>query len=60
VSVDELLRDIWGAEYLGQPQVVYVHMRGLREKIELDPGQPQRVISVRGIGYMLVSGEKQA
>jgi DNA-binding response OmpR family regulator len=60
VSVDELLRDIWGAEYLGQPQVVYVHMRGLREKIEIDPGQPQRVISVRGIGYMLVSGEKQA
>jgi len=34
ISVDELLGRVWGAEFVGQPQVVYVHIRWLREKIE--------------------------
>jgi DNA-binding response OmpR family regulator len=54
VSVDELLAQVWGAEYLGEPQVVYVHIRWLREKIEADPKNPQRIITVRGVGYKLV------
>jgi DNA-binding response OmpR family regulator len=54
LSVDDLLARVWGAEFVGQPQVVYVHIRWLREKIELDPNRPRRIISVRGIGYKLV------
>jgi DNA-binding response OmpR family regulator len=54
VSVDDLLSRVWGAEYVGEPQVVYVHVRWLREKLEEDPGRPRRIITVRGRGYKLV------
>jgi DNA-binding response OmpR family regulator len=54
VSVDELLDRVWGAEFIGQPQVVYVHIRWLREKVEEDPHHPRRIISVRGVGYKLL------
>lgn len=54
VPLDELLTRVWGAEYAGEPQVVYVHIRWLREKIEEDPHEPQRIVTVRGIGYKLL------
>lgn len=54
VSVDELLSRVWGAEYSGEPQVVYVHIRWLREKIEADPQNPHRLVTVRGVGYKLM------
>ncbi len=53
VSVDELLGRVWGAEFVGEPQVVYVHIRWLREKIETEPNHPERIITVRGVGYKL-------
>jgi len=53
LSVDALLARVWGAEYQGEPQVVYVHIRWLREKIEQDPRHPQRIVTVRGVGYKL-------
>ncbi|UCG24735.1 MAG: response regulator transcription factor [Chloroflexota bacterium] len=54
LSVDDLITRVWGAEFMGEPQVVYVHIRWLREKIEDDPNQPQRILNVRGVGYKLV------
>jgi DNA-binding response OmpR family regulator len=54
LSIDDLLARVWGAEYAGEPQVVYVHIRWLREKLEEDPGHPRRIITVRGVGYKLV------
>lgn len=54
-SVDELLNRVWGAEFLGQPQVVYVHIRWLREKIEQDPKTPRLLQTVRGVGYKLTA-----
>jgi DNA-binding response OmpR family regulator len=53
-STEELLAQIWGAEFIGQPQVVYVHIRWLRQKLESDPGRPKRILTVRGVGYKLV------
>lgn len=53
ISTDELLARVWGAEFVGQPQVVYVHIRWLREKLEKDPNHPQRILTVRGVGYKL-------
>ncbi len=53
ISVDNLLAQVWGAEYEGETQGVYVHIRWLREKIETDPQKPQRIITVRGVGYKL-------
>jgi DNA-binding response OmpR family regulator len=56
-TTNELLAQIWGAEFLGEPQVVYVHIRWLREKIEKDPGHPTRLLTIRGVGYKYVGGK---
>ena len=54
LTIDDLIRRVWGAEYIGDPQAVYVHIRWLREKIEADPQNPTRIINVRGVGYKLI------
>ncbi len=54
ISTEDLLNRVWGAEFAGQPQVVYVHVRWLREKLEDDPNHPTRLLTVRGVGYKLV------
>jgi len=57
VTVDNLLKQVWGAEYEGESQNVYVYIRWLRKKIETDPQHPCRVVTVRGVGYKLVPQE---
>jgi DNA-binding response OmpR family regulator len=54
VSIDDLLNQVWGAEFMGEPQVVYVHVRWLREEIEEEPNKPKWIVNVRGVGYKLV------
>jgi DNA-binding response OmpR family regulator len=54
ISTEDLLAQVWGAEFIGQPQVVYVHIRWLRKKLEEDPDHPHRIVTVRGVGYKLV------
>jgi DNA-binding response OmpR family regulator len=53
VSADTLLAQVWGPEYAGEPQVVYVHIRWLREKLEEEPQHPHRIVTMRGVGYKL-------
>lgn len=53
-STEDILAQVWGAEFVGQPQVVYVHIRWLRQKLESDPDHPRRILTVRGVGYKLV------
>lgn len=55
MALDELLERIWGPEWIGESQTLYVHIRWLREKIEDDPAHPRRLITVRGAGYKLVA-----
>jgi DNA-binding response OmpR family regulator len=57
VSTEDLLSQVWGAEFVGQPQVVYVHIRWLRQKLETDPDHPQRILTMRGVGYKLIPQE---
>ena len=54
IATEDLLSQVWGAEFIGQPQVVYVHIRWLRQKIESDPDHPRRILTVRGVGYKLI------
>ncbi|MBI4927149.1 MAG: winged helix-turn-helix transcriptional regulator, partial [Anaerolineae bacterium] len=54
VTSSDLLSRVWGPEFVGEPQVLYVHVRWLREKIEPDPQNPRRLLTVRGVGYKLV------
>jgi DNA-binding response OmpR family regulator len=49
---ETLLRNVWGYEYVGDTRTVDVHVRWLRGKIEVDPGAPRRIQTVRGIGYV--------
>jgi DNA-binding response OmpR family regulator len=51
LSRDLLLERVWGYDYSGQTKTVDVHVRWLREKIEDEPSQPQRIVTVRGVGY---------
>jgi DNA-binding response OmpR family regulator len=57
LSTQDLIVEVWGAEYIGEPQVVYVHIRWLREKIEEVPEKPKRIITIRGVGYKLIPRE---
>ncbi|MFO8009676.1 MAG: response regulator transcription factor [Dehalococcoidia bacterium] len=50
---EALLDKVWGYDYVGGTRTVDVHIRWLREKIEKDPSNPQRIITIRGIGYKL-------
>lgn len=48
---DELLESIWGYDYVGETRTVDVHIRQLRKKVEKDDKNPERIQTVRGIGY---------
>ena len=50
-SRDELLDQIWGVDYIGDKKTVDVHIRWLREKIEINPSSPAKIFTVRGFGY---------
>jgi DNA-binding response OmpR family regulator len=54
VSVDALFQLIWGAESLEDTRTVAVHISNLRKKIETDPANPEKIVTIRGAGYMLV------
>lgn len=56
LSRDQLLERVWGYEYLGDSRLVDAHVRRLRVKIEDQADEPRLVVTVRGIGYRLVSG----
>ncbi len=51
LSRDLILERVWGWDYAGGTRTVDVHIRWLREKIEPDPENPTRIVTVRGIGY---------
>jgi DNA-binding response OmpR family regulator len=57
ITTDDLVNRVWGAEFMGEPQVLYVNIRWLREKIEEDPQNPRRIVNVRGVGYKLIPVE---
>jgi DNA-binding response OmpR family regulator len=48
---DLILERVWGWAFSGGSRTVDVHVRWLREKIEIDPTNPARIVTVRGIGY---------
>ncbi len=48
---DQILERLWGHEYIGDIRTVDVHVRWIREKIEVDPGKPSRIVTIRGVGY---------
>ena len=49
----QLIDRVWGADYVGDTKTLDVHVKRLRSKIEADPANPIRLITVRGLGYKL-------
>ena len=48
-----LIDRIWGSDYVGDGKTLDVHVKRLRSKIEADPANPARLVTVRGLGYKL-------
>jgi two-component system response regulator RegX3 len=49
----QLIDRVWGADYVGDTKTLDVHVKRLRAKIEPDPGTPQHLVTVRGLGYKI-------
>ena len=55
LSRDQLLERVWGYDYLGDSRLVDAHIRRLRVKVEDHPDEPKLIVTVRGIGYKLLT-----
>jgi DNA-binding response OmpR family regulator len=51
----ELMQHLWDSDYVGDERACDSHMANLRKKIERDPARPERLLSVRGVGYKLTN-----
>jgi two-component system response regulator RegX3 len=47
----QLIDRVWGADYVGDTKTLDVHVKRLRAKVEVDPGAPKHLVTVRGLGY---------
>ncbi len=54
VSRAALMREVWETNFLDDTRTLDVHISALRRKIEEDPTHPQRLMTVRGVGYCLL------
>ena len=48
---DTLIDRVWGSDYVGDTKTLDVHVKRLRSKIEDDPSNPTRIVTIRGLGY---------
>ena len=48
---DQILQRLWDREYIGDVRTVDVHVRWIREKIEVNPSRPEKLVTIRGVGY---------
>ncbi len=53
---DTLISRLWGYDYVGDTKTLDVHIKRLRRKIELDPSDPQLIVTIRGLGYKYQDG----
>jgi len=55
LSRKTIMQEVWETDYLGDTRTLDVHIRWIREKIEQNPGHPERLITIRGVGYRFVA-----
>ena len=48
---DQLIDKVWGHDYVGETKTLDVHIKRLREKVEIDPSNPVLIVTIRGLGY---------
>lgn len=54
VTRSKLIEEVWGPDYVGDTKTLDVHVKRLRSRIEDDPAHPERIVTIRGLGYKLV------
>ena len=54
ISHDQILTKVWGYEYRDEPHYVRLYINYLRQKLEIDPSNPQYILTERGVGYRFV------
>jgi DNA-binding response OmpR family regulator len=50
----EIMQHLWDSDYVGDQRACDIHVSNLRQKLERDPANPERIVTVRGVGYKLV------
>jgi|SRR5215207_4459992 len=55
-TAEEILHHLWRSDFIGRGGACKAHISNLRRKIEADPSQPRRIVTVRGVGYALAPG----
>ncbi len=58
ISRKKIMQDVWDTDYMGDTRTLDVHIRWLREKIEVNPSRPQCLITMRGLGYRFMVDSK--
>lgn len=58
IKRNDLLDLVWGVDWIGDTRTLDVHIRWLREKLEADPSRPLLLLTVRNVGYRLVSADE--
>ena len=48
---DQLMDRVWGTDYVGDTKTLDVHIKRLRSRVEIDPSEPTRIVTIRGLGY---------
>jgi two-component system response regulator RegX3 len=51
----EIMQHLWDSEYVGDQRACDIHISNLRQKLEADPTHPERIVTVRGVGYKLAA-----
>ena len=51
---ETLIDEVWGPDYFGATKTLDVHIKRLRQKLEVDPTRPRHIVTVRGLGYKFV------
>jgi two-component system response regulator RegX3 len=54
-SRKEIMQHLWESSYVGDQRACDIHISNLRRKVEADPSDPKRIVTVRGIGYKLAA-----
>ena len=54
LSRDLLIDRVWGHDYVGDTKTLDVHVKRLRSRVEIEPSHPERIVTVRGVGYKFV------
>lgn len=53
---DQLIDQVWGVDYVGDTKTLDVHIKRLRDKVEVDPSNPTSIVTIRGLGYKFADG----